>query len=64
MSKITITNIIVDDINKCKWLVDGVCRRTKYSIEMCTGKYPEILGKECIEGNYKCFEKEDGEIVP
>lgn len=57
MSKITITNIIVDDVNKCKWLVDGVCNNPNSS------RYNHMEGsKECIEGNYKCFEKEDGTV--
>ena len=60
MSRRTITNIIVEDVNKCKWLVDGKC--TNFKCHIPYGLYPEILGKECIEGNYKCFEKEDGEI--
>lgn len=64
MSKITVTKTYIEDYNKCKWLVDGKCVNMQQRIPYNHCLYPEILGKECIEGNYKCFEKEDGEIVP
>lgn len=60
MSKITITNIIVDDINKCKWLVDGVCTNWKNGLFCCFYIRPCSKGIDCTEGCCKFFEKEDG----
>lgn len=61
MSKITITNIIfVDNINKCKWLVDGVCSNYKGNfICPCFCTRPQSKGIDCTEGCCEFFEKEN-----
>lgn len=55
MSKITKTNIIVDDMYKCKWLVDEVCCNDKSDWRADFPPY------DCAEQDVcKYFEKEDG----
>ena len=57
-----VSEMSIDDINKCKWLCDEVCCNDKSPL---LGDYPSALyNSECLcESKTECefFEKEDGE---